>query len=76
MGKFLTPSGASAAIAVCDRCRVKMPLNDLRADGNNPGLRVCKDCWDVMDPWRLAPRKTEDISLRFPRPETPVTDGT
>lgn len=59
----------SAAIAVCDRCKMKMSYDDLKPDGNSPGLRVCKDCWDVKDPWRLPARKTENITLRYPRPD-------
>lgn len=59
----------SCAIAVCDRCKIRMNYDDLRPDGNAPGLRVCKDCWDAKDPWRLPARKTEDITLRYPRPD-------
>jgi hypothetical protein len=60
------------AIAVCDRCNVKMYLDDLKADGNSPGLRVCSDCWDVKDPWRLPARKTENITVKYPRPDTDI----
>lgn len=60
------------AIAVCDRCGTKMYLDDLKADGNSPGLRVCKDCWDVKDPWRLPARKTENITVKYPRPDTDI----
>lgn len=60
------------AIAVCDRCNVKMYLDDLKADGNSPGLRVCPSCWDTKDPWRLPPRKTENITLKYPRPDTDI----
>lgn len=66
MAKYIT----AGAIAVCDRCKQKMLYADLRADGNSPGLRVCQECWDIKDPWRLSPRKTEDIALRFARPDT------
>ena len=62
-------------IAVCDRCKMKKALSSLKADGNSPGLRVCSDCWDPLDRWRLPPRKTEDISLKYPRPDVPLTDG-
>ena len=60
-----------AAIAVCDRCKRKVPYTELRPDGNSPGLRVCKNpgCYDVRDPYRLPAHKTENISLRFPRPD-------
>lgn len=61
-----------AAIAVCDRCKIKMPYDDLSADRNAPGLRVCDECNDEFDPWRMAPRATEDISLPAPRPDEPL----
>jgi hypothetical protein len=57
---------------VCDRCKTKFPIEQLEKDPNFPGLRVCKDCVDVYDPWRLPPRATEDITLRGPRPDTPI----
>lgn len=64
----------SAAIGVCDRCNQKVPLDELRPDGNSPGLRVCGDpgCWDNKDPYRYPARKTENIQLRFPRPDVPL----
>ena len=70
MPKYLT----AGAIAVCDRCNSKNLYADLRADGNSPGLRVCDNCYDTKDPWRLSPRKTEDITLRFARPDNNLTD--
>ena len=57
-------------IAVCDRCRKKLPYKALRADGQAPGLRVCSDCCDVKDPYRLPARKSEAIALQKPRPDT------
>jgi len=71
---FLDTTGlTSLAIAVCDRCKMKKPYVDLRPDGNVPGLRVCGDgCWDSLDPYRLAARKTERINLRFARPDVSV----
>ncbi len=63
----------TATIAVCDRCKEKVYLSDLRADGNSPGLRVCSGCWDVKDPWRLPARKTETVAVRHPRPDEPLT---
>lgn len=60
------------AIAICGRCSEKYPYQKLRADGNNPGLRVCGDCWDPLDPYRLPPRQIENISLQWPRPDLPL----
>ena len=71
---FLDTTGlTSLAIAVCDRCKMKKPYVNLRPDGNSPGLRVGGDgCWDTLDPYRLAARKTERINLRFARPDVSV----
>ena len=41
-------------------------------DNNYPGLRVCKEDRDQLDPYRLAPRQTERIALDFPRPDVPL----
>lgn len=75
MSKFLAPrTQGSMAIGVCDRCNEKVYLDTMRPDGNSPGLRVCSSpsCWDNKDPWRLPPRKTEKISLQYPRPDTDI----
>jgi hypothetical protein len=42
------------------------------SDPNFPGMRVCKDDVDNFDPWRLPARQTENISLRFPRPDVSI----
>lgn len=41
-------------------------------DPNFPGMRVCKDDLDNFDPWRLPARQTENIALRFPRPDVSI----
>jgi hypothetical protein len=42
----------------------------MRSDPNFPGLQVCdQGCADDFDPYRLAARKTEKITIRFPRPD-------
>ena len=63
------------SIAVCDRCNFKMDYTALRADGNSPGLRVCQECWDPKNPWRDPPIQPDAITLRFPRPDTPLVVG-
>ena len=71
MPRYLPPSTKknTVSIAVCDRCHRKMYYDDLMADGNSPGLRVCEKCRDVKDPYRYPARKTKSISLRYPRPD-------
>lgn len=73
MGLYLpVQTSGTSAIGICDRCHRKVPYDELRPDGNSPGLRVCSDlgCWDVKDPYRQPTRKTEVINLRYPRPDT------
>ena len=76
MPRFLDTIGfSSLAIAVCDRCKMKYPYANQRSDGNIPAIKVCSDaCSDQWDPYRLAPRPTERISLRFPRPDDDVAE--
>ena len=69
----LAPGNAS--IAICDRCNFKYPYRELRADGNSPGLRVCEECRDPINPWRLPPLIPDAIALRYPRPDTPLVQG-
>jgi hypothetical protein len=70
-----TRSEPTAAVAICDRCKFKFPIARLVSDPNSPGLRVCEDtCKDIFDPYRLPPRVTEKIDVRYPRPEEPL-DG-
>lgn len=75
MTRFLNTKGRSnVAIAICDRCHLKFPIGELSSDPNFPGLRVCKNDLDEFDPWRKAPRQSEDITLTYPRPDVNVTD--
>lgn len=77
MPRFLDTTGlASVAIAVCDRCKMKVPFVSLVSDPNFPGLRVCAErgCRDQFDPYRLPARQTERINLRFPRPDVALND--
>jgi hypothetical protein len=71
---FLDTLGYSdIAIAVCDRCKMKRPHAVMRSDPNFPGLQVCdQGCADNFDPYRLPARKTERITIRFPRPDVSV----
>jgi len=71
MPKYLDTRGSAVlSIAVCDRCKMKRKYVDLRSDPNFNGLRVCVyGCIDEFDPWRLPARKTESITLQYPRPD-------
>ncbi len=74
MPRFLDTEGnASLAIFICDRCKMKRPMDEQMSDANFPGLKVCQqNCADQKDPYRLPARKTERINLRFPRPDLSV----
>lgn len=73
MPVYLDTRGNSVlSVAVCDRCNRKFPYGDLMPDPNFPGMRVCKEDLDNFDPWRLPALQTENISLRFPRPDVSV----
>ena len=76
MPRYIDTRGkSSAAIAVCGRCGEKFPIGELRPDPNSPGVRVCAEDLDALDPWRLSPRQVENISLEFPRPDLPLSPG-
>lgn len=54
---------------------MKRPHAELSKDPNFPGLMVCEQgCKDQFDPYRLPARKTERITIRFPRPDLSVAD--
>jgi hypothetical protein len=74
MPRFLNTEGnAVIAIFICDRCRMKRPIIEAQPDPNFPGLKVCQQgCADEKDPYRLPARKTERITLQFPRPDESV----
>lgn len=56
-------------IGICARCQRKFSLDDLMSDPNAPGLKVCKDDMDLLDPYRMPPRTPDRIALRFARPD-------
>jgi len=52
---------------------MKRAIVEQMPDPNSLGLRVCQQgCADQKDPYRLPARKTEKITLRFPRPDVSV----
>lgn len=70
-----TRGNSVLSIGICDRCNRKMAYVDLMPDPNFPGMRVCKEDLDQFDPWRLPALQTENIALRFPRPDVSVATG-
>ena len=76
MPVYLDTRGNSVlSVAICDRCNRKFAYTELYPDPNFPGMRVCKEDLDQFDPWRLPARQTENIALRFPRPDVSVAVG-
>ena len=70
MSRFIDPSGEPTyGIALCARCSRKFKLAELQPDPNYPGLMVCREDLDEYDPYRLAPRKPDNIVLPFVRPD-------
>lgn len=61
------------AIAICARCNLKHRYPQLSADRNfGPGLRVCRDDNDELDPYRLPARPADAMTLRYPRPDVSI----
>ena len=72
-GLFIDPHGEPTyGLGICARCSRKMVLSALRPDPNSPGLMVCDEDRDDYDPYRLAPRKEDQIVLPFVRPDTSI----
>lgn len=72
MPKFIDTRGKSRlAVGVCARCGIKMSMDDLHPDINYPGLLVCDDDRDAIDPYRLSPRPADVIVMGALRPDTP-----
>lgn len=61
-------------IGWCMRCWRKFPLGELCRDPNSPGLIVCEQDKDKLDPYRLPPKNPDDITLPLYSPDSPITD--
>jgi hypothetical protein len=73
MPVYLNTRGRTTlGIGICGRCSRKFSLDDLYSDPNAPGLMVCDADRDEYDPYRLPARQTENIVLKFTRPDTPI----
>jgi hypothetical protein len=73
MSIWLDTRGRSTlGIGLCARCSRKMSLDELFSDPNSPGLKVCREDLDQLDPYRLPPRQPDQITLPFVRPDSPL----
>ena len=73
MSLYIDPTGEPTyGIGICARCSRKMPLAQLSPDPNYPNLMVCREDLDQYDPYRLAPRPSDQIVLPFIRPDVPL----
>jgi hypothetical protein len=71
--RFLDTRGRSVlGIGLCARCSRKFSIEDLSPDPNYPNLMVCAEDSDQYDPYRLAPRPEDRITLPFVRPDLPL----
>lgn len=68
-----TQGKTKVAIGICGRCSRKMAYSDMVEDPNFPGLWVCKEDQDVLDPYRLPARESENIALDHPRPDVDIS---
>jgi len=75
VAKYLDTSGQkNLAIFICPRCRMKRMYVDMVEDPNTK-LKVCRfGCADQLDPYRLPPRQTENISIQYPRPDEDISN--
>lgn len=63
------------AVGICARCNLRVPYDDLREDGDVPGLWVCQSegCWDQISPYKLPSHPQDVIALDHARPDVPLT---
>lgn len=72
-GKYLDVRGQPTfGIGLCARCSRKLPLAQLSPDPNYPNLMVCDADRDDYDPYRLAAKPEDKVTLPFVRPDTPI----
>lgn len=70
---YIDPAGEPTyGIGICARCSRKFKLAELHPDPNYPNLMVCREDTDQYDPYRLAPRKEDQVVLPFNRPDVSV----
>lgn len=75
MTKFLNTLGnPTLGVGICDRCRKKFPIGELKPDRDNPGLLVCRADNDELDRYKLPARVPESISLRKIRLDVDIAE--
>lgn len=75
MPRFLDTRGHTIlSVGICARCARKFPRDELMSDPNSPGLFVCFEDLDQLDPYRLPARNSERISITDPRPDVSLLD--
>lgn len=68
MSKFGVNHGkTNIANGICDRCRLRMANADMVQDKDRQGIWGHAECMDVIDPWKLPPRHSEDTTVPHPR---------
>lgn len=73
MATYLDTSGKwTLGIGLCARCSRKMSLTELYSDPNAPGLMVCIEDLDQLDPYRLPARQPDMLTLPFYRPDISI----
>lgn len=73
---FLDTTGRpTLGVGICDRCRRKFPIDELKPDRDNPGLLVCRDDNDEIDRYKLPPRQTESITLCSIRADVDIAEN-
>ena len=54
------------ALAICERCGLRVKYLDLMYDGDTPSLKVCADCWDPEHPQDRLPDTFDPVTLYDP----------
>ena len=73
---FLNTTGnPTLGVGICDRCRRKLPINELKPDRDNPALLVCASDNDELDRYKLPPRQPESLALRNIRPDVDIAQA-
>ena len=71
MSRFLDTRGEQVLSPyICDRCKMIKRFSEMVEDEDKQGLWVCRDCSDQIDPWKLPPRESEDVTIPHPRPDS------